>query len=67
MTDQDTATPSSNEIPRQDYRRRGTNVLLVVLALAVGLAGGILSAAFAQGYGWHPALWAGTAGIMRAL
>ncbi len=59
MTDQDTATPSSNEIPRQDYRRRGTNVLLVVLALAVGLAGGILSAAFAQGYGWHPGFMGG--------
>ena len=31
------------------------NVLLVVLALAAGLAGGLLSAAFARGYGWHHA------------
>ncbi len=55
MTDQDTGAPSSNEIPRRDYRRRGANVLLVVLALAAGLAGGLLSAAFARGYGWHHA------------
>src|SRR6202050_3726338 len=55
MTNQDTGAPSANAIPWGDCRWRGANALLVVRALAAGLAGGLLSAAFARGYGWHHA------------
>ena len=54
MTNQDTAAPRPDESSPRDRHR-----LLIVLALAVGLTGGLLTAAFAQGYGWHPGFMGG--------
>ena len=60
MTNQDTGAPAPNAAPQRDGRRRGRGTLWVVLALAAGLvAGGVLSTAFAQGYGWHPGFMGG--------
>ena len=53
MTNHTTGAPSSTETPPRDHR------LLIVLALAAGLTIGVLTAAFAQGYGWHPGLMGG--------
>lgn len=54
MTNQDsTGAPNPKETPRRDGR------FLVVLALAAGLTGGLLTAAFAQGYGWHSGFMGG--------
>src|SRR2546425_581138 len=60
MTNQDTGAPAPNAAPQRDGRRGGRGTLWVVLALAAGLvAGGVLSTAFAQGYGWHPGFMGG--------
>jgi protein CpxP len=60
MTNQDTGAPAPNAAPQRDGRRGGGGTLWVVLALAAGLvAGGVLSTAFAQGYGWHPGFMGG--------
>ena len=47
------STGALTETPPRDYR------LLIVLALAAGLTIGLLTAALAQGYGWHPGFMGG--------
>jgi periplasmic protein CpxP/Spy len=51
MTNHSTGAP--NETPPRDYR------LLIVLTLAAGLIIGLLTAAFAQGFGSHPGFMGG--------
>jgi protein CpxP len=53
MTNHSTGAPSSTETPLRDSRP------LIMLALAAGLTIGLLTAAFAQGYGWHPGFMGG--------
>jgi len=54
MTNQDAGAPTPNEAPRRETHR-----LWIGLALAIGLTGGFFTAAFAQGYGWHPGFMSG--------
>jgi periplasmic protein CpxP/Spy len=55
MTNHSTGAPGApTETPRRDYR------LWIVFALAAGLTIGLLTAAFAQGYGWHPSFMGGS-------
>jgi periplasmic protein CpxP/Spy len=51
MTNHSTGAPT--ETPARNYR------LFIVLALAAGLTIGVLTAAFAHGYGWHPGFMGG--------
>jgi protein CpxP len=53
MTNHTTGAPSSTEAPPRDYR------LLIVLTIAAGLTIGLLTASFAQSYGWHPGFMGG--------
>jgi periplasmic protein CpxP/Spy len=60
MTNQDNGAPAPPEAPHGERRGggRGRGVM-IVLALAAGLAVGVLSTALAEGYGWHPGFMGG--------
>jgi periplasmic protein CpxP/Spy len=53
-------SPTTDQIPSEDYRRgrRGTFLIaLVAVALVAGLTGNLLSKAFGQGDSWHRISW----------